>query len=357
MSSAFDKANTANITADAAFARANAANLIANLAFDKANTANVIASASFDRANSQANLAFKTVVANGTSLVATSNADTLTIRTTGNVSITADAAGDNMTFDLTTTGVTAATYGSDTIVPVLSVDSRGRITSVSNVTISTTGGSSSNSFVYVSDSPPANVANGFLWWQSNTGSLYIRYGDGDSSQWVATQQQGLGGGATFSQPAANAIAQSPTQLLASANGLTYTSSTFAIAEDASVKKYMLIGTTTNATPLKLLHGGGSGLIPVRSNTTMQYTIDISARRTDVTGESAGWTLKGVLDSFSGTVTDVGNLYEIIIARDDTNYAVDALANNTTKSLDVVVTGVNAKTIRWVAFVQTVEVSQ
>ena len=300
---------------------------------------------------------FSTVSANGTSLVATSSTDTLTIRTTGNVAITADAAGDNMTFDLTTTGVTAATYGSDTIVPVLAVDSRGRITSVSNVTISTTGGSSSNSFVYVSDSPPANVANGFLWWQSNTGSLYIRYGDGDSSQWVATQQQGIGGGATFSQPAANAIAQSPTQLLASANGLTYTSSTFATAGDASVKKYMLIGTTTNATPLKLLHGGGSGLIPVGSNTTMQYTIDISARRTDVTGESAGWTLKGVLDSFSGTVADVGNLYEIILARDDTNYAVDALANNTTKSLDVIVTGVNAKTIRWVAFVQTVEVTQ
>jgi hypothetical protein len=90
---------------------------------------------------------------------------------------------------------------------------------------------------------------------------------------------------------------------------------------------------------------------------MQYTIDISARRTDVTGEGGGWTLKGVLDSFSGTVADVGNLYEIVIARDDVNYVVDAFANNTTKSLDVFVTGVSAKTIRWVAYVQTVEVSQ
>jgi hypothetical protein len=97
-----------------------------------------IASAAFDKANQQANLSFTTIVANGTSLVADSNADTLTIRTTGNVAITADASGDNMTFDLTTTGVTAATYGSSTIVPVVVVDSRGRLTSVTNTTIDTT---------------------------------------------------------------------------------------------------------------------------------------------------------------------------------------------------------------------------
>ena len=299
---------------------------------------------------------FNTVVANGTSLVATSSTDTLTIRTTGNVAISADAAGDNMTFDLTTTGVTAATYGSSTIVPVFTVDSRGRLTSVSNVAI-TGGGSSSNSIVYVSDSPPTDNTNGLLWWQSNTGSLYIRYADGDSTQWVATQQQGLGGSPTFSQPASNSIAQSPSQLLISANGLSYTSSTFASSGDASVKNYMLIGTTTNSTPQRLLHGGGNGLIPVRANTTIQYTIDIVARRTDVTGEGAGWTLKGVIDDFNGTVADVGTLYEIIVARDDTNYLVDALANNTSKSLDIIVTGVNTKLIRWVAHVQTVEVTQ
>ena len=97
-----------------------------------------IATAAFTKANQQTNLSFTTVVANGTSLVADTNAATLTVRTTGNVAITADAAGDNMTFDLTTTGVTATTYGSSTIVPVFVVDSRGRLTSVTNTTIDTT---------------------------------------------------------------------------------------------------------------------------------------------------------------------------------------------------------------------------
>jgi hypothetical protein len=97
------------------------------------------AQAAFDKANQQTNLAFSIVVANGTSLVADSNADTLTILTTGNIAITADAAGDNMTFDLTTTGVTAGTYGNSTIVPVFTVDARGRLTSVTNTTITGSG--------------------------------------------------------------------------------------------------------------------------------------------------------------------------------------------------------------------------
>ena len=34
---------------------------------------------------------------------------------------------------------------------------------------------------------PAPVA-GDLWWESDTGHLYVYYDDGDSSQWVAVSQ-------------------------------------------------------------------------------------------------------------------------------------------------------------------------
>jgi len=162
----------------------------ANTAFDKANTANVIASAAFNKANGAAQLSFTTIVANGTSLVADSNADTLTIRTTGNVAITADASGDNLTFDLTTTGVTATTYGNATIIPVITVDSRGRLTSVSNVTV--VSSTPTNSIVYVSDTAPSGVSNGTLWWNSNSATLYINYGDGDTTQWISTSEGAFG---------------------------------------------------------------------------------------------------------------------------------------------------------------------
>jgi len=40
--------------------------------------------------------------------------------------------------------------------------------------------------VYASDTPPAGAADNSLWWESDTGLLYILYNDGTSSQWVAT---------------------------------------------------------------------------------------------------------------------------------------------------------------------------
>jgi hypothetical protein len=38
--------------------------------------------------------------------------------------------------------------------------------------------------IYVSDSPPADAADNALWWESDTGLLYVRYNDGTSTQWV-----------------------------------------------------------------------------------------------------------------------------------------------------------------------------
>ena len=36
----------------------------------------------------------------------------------------------------------------------------------------------------VSDTPPAGVPDGTLWWESDTGLMYFRYNDGTSTQWV-----------------------------------------------------------------------------------------------------------------------------------------------------------------------------
>ena len=48
----------------------------------------------------------------------------------------------------------------------------------------TGGGSGSGGSIMISDTPPASPVAGALWWESDTGNLYIRYNDGDSSQWV-----------------------------------------------------------------------------------------------------------------------------------------------------------------------------
>lgn len=62
---------------------------------------------------------------------------------TGQVSVDGSAAA-NVPLTLAASGVTAATYGGSTQIPTFTVDSKGRITSASNVAVSTTINTSSN---------------------------------------------------------------------------------------------------------------------------------------------------------------------------------------------------------------------
>ena len=109
----------------------------ANGAFDKANSSNVIAQAAFDKANQTAQLSFTTVSANGTSLVADANNDTLTITSAvaNGVFVTANASTDALDIGLIDSGVTASGYGDSVSVPTFVVDTKGRLTSASNTSI------------------------------------------------------------------------------------------------------------------------------------------------------------------------------------------------------------------------------
>ena len=123
------------------------------------------------------------------------------------------------------------------------------------------------------------------------------------------------------------------------------------------KQYLLWGTTTNAVETEIFVGGVTNArIAVGANTTINYSVQVVARRTDATGESAAWELKALGDSYSGTVTDVGNVYEVVVARDDENWQVDARADNTNNAIGIFVTGATGKTICWVAEIETSEVN-
>ena len=123
------------------------------------------------------------------------------------------------------------------------------------------------------------------------------------------------------------------------------------------KQYLLWGTTTDAIETEIFVGGVTNArIAVGANTTINYSVQVVARRTDATGESAAWELKAVGDSYSGTVADVGNVYEVVVARDDENWQVDARADNTNNAIGIFVTGAAGKTIRWVAEIETSEVN-
>jgi hypothetical protein len=128
--------------------------------------------------------------------------------------------------------------------------------------------------------------------------------------------------------------------------------------DYNTKQYVLFGTTTDATETEIfVRGMPNNRIPVATDTTIFYDVTFVARRTDATGESAGIELKGVVDNFSDTVADVGDLYEILVASDNTNLVVEAAADDTNNSIKISVTGEASKTFRWTAIVKTTEVTQ
>jgi hypothetical protein len=139
-------------------------------------------------------------------------------------------------------------------------------------------------------------------------------------------------------------------------GSFFTNGGFATETDSVSRNYILRGTTTGNTETELFYNTNMR-IPVNANTTVFYTADIVARRTDAIDESAGFSIKGVVDNFSDTVADVGDLYELIVAEDDAGLLVDARADDTNNSINIYVTGSTGKTIRWTAFVKTVEVAQ
>jgi hypothetical protein len=99
-------------------------------------TARDHAEGAFTKANNAVQNGFVTFTANGTNIVADSNNDTFTLSSnTGEIDIQSNATTDTVTIGLRNTAVTAGTYGSSTIVPVYTVDAKGRITAASNVSI------------------------------------------------------------------------------------------------------------------------------------------------------------------------------------------------------------------------------
>lgn len=145
--------STAYTHANGAFDKANSANVLAQAAYNQANTATTSAQAAFDKANQTAQLAFTTVSANGTSLVADANNDTLTITSAvaNGIFVTGNSSTDALDIGLIDSGVTASGYGDSVSVPTFVVDTKGRLTSASNTTIRS-GTTSQTGVVQLEDS-------------------------------------------------------------------------------------------------------------------------------------------------------------------------------------------------------------
>lgn len=238
------------------------------------------------------------------------------------------------------------------------------------------GGGSTLSNIHVTGSliPTANITFDLgsptqRWrdgWFSGT-TIYIgseSMGVDENGKWTFTSGGAtveLGSNVAFNPPSANISGNvSASYILGNGvlDSLTVSGNIQFGSDHYVSQQYVLWGTTSNNSETELFIGGVSSTrIPVATNRTVFYEIQIVARRTDATGESGSWHIKGCADNFSDSVGDVGDIYEVIVARDDMIWTVDARADDTTNSVNVYVTGATGKTIRWTAVVKTIEVAQ
>jgi hypothetical protein len=124
--------------------------------------------------------------------------------------------------------------------------------------------------------------------------------------------------------------------------------------------YVLRNETTNNTATALFLDGTAGTLRlvVGNNSVWTFDILVTARRTDATGGGAGYRFVGVIrkDATAGSTTFVGTPSKTVIGETDAAWDAAVTANTTNGDLRVTVTGQNGKTVRWVAVVQTAEVT-
>lgn len=130
------------------------------------------------------------------------------------------------------------------------------------------------------------------------------------------------------------------------------SSTRAIAQQG------LAAQTTDATQTEMLFvfDGLTSRVALQNNSTISFSARIVARRTDADGENDAWELKGLIHRDANAAsTTLDALQENHIG--STAWSVGVDADTTNGSLRVRVTGENAKTLRWIAAIETTEVSE
>jgi hypothetical protein len=120
-------------------------------------------------------------------------------------------------------------------------------------------------------------------------------------------------------------------------------------------------TSNNTTTEMTLDGaavGAGNRFVLSTNSTYLFDLKLCARRTDGVDESAGYSIKVVMDrnTLASSTAIVGIRSRTSWASDISQWDIEVTADTTNGSIKIDVTGETAKTIRWVCFATVVEVS-
>lgn len=175
---------------------------------------------------------------------------------------------------------------------------------------------------------------------SATGDNAVAIGSGSTSTADGTFGQGAGSNArVYGQRA-------------------YANGSFSSAGDAQHGVYVARNETTDATITELFLDGAAVQLVMPDNSVFTFDILVAARRTDATGGAAAYRFVGIAkkDATAGSVTFVGTPSKTIIGETNLPWDANVSLDTSTGAFRVIVAGEAAKTIRWVATIQTTEVT-
>jgi len=135
--------------------------------------------------------------------------------------------------------------------------------------------------------------------------------------------------------------------------MAYASGRFSGAGDAQASLYVLRIETSDDITHELSLDGIDKPLTVALSRTVTFDILVVAR--SEMGQSAGYSLQGVIENVGGTTSFVGAPFTTTLGADNPDWKAWAVADDSRDALILKVTGKEATQIRWVATVRTAEV--
>jgi len=318
----------------------------------------------------------------------------------GPITLVGDVTGSGnspVTTTITPTGVTAGTYGSNSSVGIFTVNAKGQLTNAVNASIAITPsqaglGNVTNQLQVINagGAPSMREGTGVPSGSDSLGAIYVdqavtngnaiyRY-NGTSWDVIATKPNlyaekvngftqpvaaaldsvALGSGAETQTGANGSLAIGMQSLARVPGGVVQANGRFSNNGDAQAGRYLLRGNTISATPAELFINGTAGgtRLTLPDDSTWTFRVTVTAHRTDLPNGHAGYTASGVIYRGSGAATTaiLGSVQKVVLAESNPVWDINISADSVNGSLRILVTGEAGKIIRWVALVETVEIT-
>jgi len=135
---------------------------------------------------------------------------------------------------------------------------------------------------------------------------------------------------------------------------------FSNTGDAQANKYIVRNITANDSFLELFLDGATGTqrLVLQDDSTWSFSIQITGHRTNGSDGHAGYIASGVIYRGAGAASTSlqGKPTIQVLSESDKAWDINIQADTTNGSLKITVKGENGKIIRWVAAVDTVEIT-